>query len=65
MKTGLTSDAMTVGVEGDALASDDGVELGEAIEVAVDDRLVEVDPQRLDRVELGSVATVFQAGCLV
>ena len=55
MEAGLTPDPIAVGVEGNTLAGDDGVELGQAIEVPVDDRLVEVDPQRLGWLELWGV----------
>ncbi len=55
MEAGLAPDAVSVRVEGDALAGDDGVEIGEAVEVAVDDRLVEVDPQRLGGLELRGI----------
>ena len=47
--------SVAVGVEGDALAGDGGVEFSEGVEVAVGDRLVEVGPQRLGRLELGGV----------
>ena len=63
MEAGLAPDPIAIGGEADALASDGFVEIGEGVEVPVDDRLVEVDPQRLDRLELGGVATVFQVGC--
>lgn len=46
---------VAVGVEVDALAGDEGVELGEAVEVPVDERLVDVDPEGLCRLELGAV----------
>ena len=55
MEAGLTPDPIAIGGEANALTCDDGVELGQAIEVPVDDRLVEVDPQRLDRLELWGV----------
>ncbi len=51
----MAFDAGAVGIEGDALRGDDSVEVGEAVKVPVDDRLVEVDPERLDRLELGGV----------
>ena len=55
MEAGLTPDPVSVGVEGNTLTSDDGVELGEAVEVPIDDRLVDMDPQRLSWLEFGSV----------
>jgi hypothetical protein len=55
VETGLASDPIAVGGEADALAGDSGVRFGEAAEVPVDDRLVEVDPQRLGGLELGGV----------
>jgi hypothetical protein len=51
----LAPDAVSVGTEGHTLASDDGVELGKGVEVGVGDRLVEVDPQRLGRLEFGGI----------
>ena len=53
MEAGLAPDAVSVGVEGHTLAGDGFVEIGEAVEVPVDDRLVEVDPQGLGGLELG------------
>ena len=55
MEAGLAPDPVAVGVEGDALAGDGGVELGEGVEVSVGDGLVDVDPQRLGRLELGAI----------
>ena len=55
MEAGLAPDAVAVGGEADALTGDGGIELGEAIEVPVGDRLVEVDPQRLSGLELGGI----------
>jgi hypothetical protein len=55
MEAGLAPDAVAVGGEADALTGDGGIELGEAIEVPVGDRLVEVDPQRLGWLEFGSI----------
>ena len=51
----MAPDAVSVGVEGHTLAGDGFVQIGEAAEVPVDDRLVEMDPERLDRLELGGV----------
>jgi len=51
----LAPDAVSVGVEGHTLAGDGFVEIGEAVEVPVDDRLVEVDPQRLSGLELRGI----------
>jgi hypothetical protein len=55
VEAGLAPDTVSVGGEADALTRDHSVELGEAIEVPIDDRLVEVDPQRLGWLELGGV----------
>ena len=55
MEPGLAFDAVAVGVECDALAGDGGVEVSEAVEVPVGDRLVDVGPQRLGRLEFGGV----------
>src|SRR4028118_877616 len=44
---GWAPDPIAIGGEADARASDGFVELSEGVEVPVDDRLVEVDPQRL------------------
>ena len=49
----MAFDAVSIGVEGDALAGDGGIELGESVDVPVGDGLVEVGPQRLGRLELG------------
>ncbi len=65
MEACLAPDPIAIGGEAHALAGNDGIELGKGVEVLVDDGFVEVDPQRLDRLELWAVATVFQAGCLV
>ncbi len=55
MEAGLAPDAVSVGVEGHTLAGDGFVELGEGVEVPVDDWLVEVDPQRLGWLEFWGV----------
>ncbi len=55
MEPGLAPDPVAVGVEGDALAGDGGVELGEGFEVPVGERLIDMDPQRLGWLELGAV----------
>ena len=52
MEAGLAPDAVAVGGEADALTRDHSVELSQGVEVPVDDRLVEVDPQRLSGLEL-------------
>ena len=51
----MAADAVAVGTERDALPGDGGVELDEGAEVPIDDRLVEVGPRRLGRLELGAV----------
>lgn len=43
MEAGLAADEIGVVAEGDAALGDDGVEFGEALEVPVDDRLVDMD----------------------
>src|SRR5918993_6117113 len=53
MEAGLAPDPVAVGGEADALTGDGGVEIGEAVEGPVGDRLVEVDPQGLGGLELG------------
>lgn len=55
MEAGLAADEIAVVCEGDAALGDDGVELGEALEVSVDDRLIDMDPEGLGRLELGGV----------
>ena len=55
MEAGLAPDAVAVGGEADALVSDGGIEIGEAVEVAVGDRLVDMDPERLGGLELGGI----------
>jgi hypothetical protein len=55
MEAGLTSDKIAVVCEGDAALCNDGVEVGEAFEVPVDDRLVDMDPEGLGWLKLGGV----------
>ena len=55
MEPGLAPDPVAVGGEADALAGDGGIEIGEGVEVAVGDRLVDMDPERLGGLELGGV----------
>ena len=55
VKAGLAFEAAAVGIEGDALRGDSCVELGEGVEVLVDDWLVDMDPERLRRLQLGGV----------
>jgi hypothetical protein len=55
VEAGLAPDVVGVGVEGDALAGDGGIELGEGVEVSVDDGLLDVGPQCLGRLEFGRV----------
>ena len=55
MEAGLASDQVAVVVESDALGSEDGVEIGEGLEVLVDDRLVDMGPEGLGRLQLGGV----------
>ena len=55
MEAGLASHSVAVGVEGDALLGDGGVEVDEGVEVLVDDSLVDVDPERLGRLQFGGI----------
>ena len=47
MEAGLAADEIAVVGESDAAFGDHGVEFGEALEVPVDDRLVDMDPRRV------------------
>jgi hypothetical protein len=51
----LAFDAASVSIEGDALCCDGVVEVGEGLEVLVDDGLVDMDPEGFGRLELGGV----------
>ncbi len=55
MEASLAPDAVAIGVEGDALAGDGGVEIGEGLEAPGDDRLVDMDPEGLGGLQLGRV----------
>ncbi len=55
MEAGLSADEVWIVGELDASGGDDGVEVGEGREVLVDDGLVDVDPEGLGRLQLGSV----------
>ena len=55
MEAGLASDEVAVVVEGDASLGDDGVEVGEGVEVPVDDGFVDVDPEGLGGLQLRGV----------
>ena len=55
METGLALDEVAVVGEGDASFGDHGVEVGERIEVPVDDGFVHVDPEGLGGLQLGGV----------
>ena len=55
MEAGLASDEIAVVGEGHAPVGDDGVEVGDRLEVPVDDGLVYVDPEGLGRLQLGGV----------
>lgn len=72
MKARLAFDAVAVGMEGDALRSNGGVEFGEGLEVLVGDRLVDMDPEGLRGLQLRRVGRQIdeadalrhgQAGC--
>ncbi len=55
MEASLAADEISVIAERDAAFGDDGIEFGQGVEVAVDDRLVDMDPERLGRLKLGAV----------
>lgn len=55
MEASLAADEVSVIAERDAALGDDGIEFGEGVEVAVDDRLVDMDPERLGWLKLGGV----------
>ena len=55
MEPSLASDEIAVVAEGDAAFGEHGVEVGEGVEVPVDDGLVDVDPEGLRRLQFGSV----------
>jgi len=55
VKAGLASDEVAIAGEGNATFSNDGVEVGEGVEVLVDDWFVDVDPKGLGRLQLGRV----------
>ena len=55
VEAGLASNEIAVVAERDAPVGDDGVELGEGLEVLVDDRLVHVDPEGLGGLQLRRV----------
>jgi hypothetical protein len=55
VEAGLAPDEIAIGSEGDAALGDDGVQFGEAVEVPVDDRLVDMSPEGFGRLELGRI----------
>jgi len=55
VEPGLTTDEVLIATEGDAALGNDSVEFGEAVEVPVDDRLVDMDPECLGRLKLGRI----------
>lgn len=55
MEAGLAADEVSVVPELDALVGDDGVEVCKGLEVGVGDGLVDVDPERLGRLQLGRI----------
>jgi hypothetical protein len=55
MEAGLSSDEFGVLAELDTLTGDHGVEVGEGCEVLVRERLVDMDPEGLGRLQLGGV----------
>ena len=55
MEARLAFDAAAVGVQGDALRGDGGVEFGEGLEMPVRDGLVDMHPEGLGRLQLRRV----------
>ena len=55
MESGLASDEVAIVAEGDAALGDDGIEVGEGVEVLVDDGFVDVGPEGFGRLQLGGV----------
>ena len=55
MEASLVPDPVSVGAEGDALAGHGGIEVAERLEVAVDDRFVDMDPEGFRRLKLRGV----------
>ena len=55
MEAGLPADEVSIVAEGDAALGDDGVEFGEAFEMAVDDGLVDMGPESFGGLQLGGV----------
>lgn len=55
METGLASNEVAVVGEGDAPFGNDRVQVGNGLEVPVDDGLVDMDPECLGRLQLGGV----------
>lgn len=51
----MAADEFSIVAEGDAALGDDGVEFGEAVEVPVNDRLVDMNPEGLGRLKLGRI----------
>lgn len=55
MEAGLPADEVSIVAEGDAALGDDGVEFGEAFEMAVDDGLVDMGPESFGGLQFGGV----------
>jgi hypothetical protein len=55
LEPGLTTDEVLIATESDAALGDDGIEFGEAFEVPVDDRFVDMDPECLGWLKLGRI----------
>ena len=55
MESGLASDEVAIVAEGDAALGDDGIEVGEGVEVLVDDGFVDVGPEGFGGLQLGRV----------
>lgn len=55
MESGLPADEVSIVAEGDVALGNDGVEFGEAFEMAVDDGLVDMGPESFGGLRLGGV----------
>ena len=55
MEAGLAFDALSIGAEGYALPCDDFIEVLECLEVPIDDRPVDMDPQSFGRLQFRRV----------
>ncbi len=55
MESGWSLHHVSILVEGDASFGDGGIEVGEGLEVLVDDRLVDEGPEGFGELQFGSV----------